>query len=95
MCLVGGAREDLVERRSSTIIRDVPLRIAAKPKPAKSDDQEGVGIEIAADRVRRFMCLFITAQTHGARSLSNIAQLAPRGGIIDAELPSDHADHGA
>src|SRR5215469_12858314 len=59
-------------------------------------NQEGVGIEIAADAVRQFlMCLFITAQTHGARSLSNIAQLAPRGGIIDAELPPDHANHGA
>src|SRR5215467_14569850 len=39
--------------------------------------------------------LSITAQAHGARSLSNIAQLAPRRGIIDAELPSDHAHHGA
>src|SRR5579862_4081733 len=39
--------------------------------------------------------LSITAQAHGARSPSNIAQLAPRRGIIDAEFPPDHAYQGA
>ncbi|MGF6634763.1 hypothetical protein OKW39_001914 [Paraburkholderia sp. MM6662-R1] len=57
------------------------FRASSKPAQASTNDSHS--------RSFWWNCFPVTAQANGARSPSGIAQLAPRGSIIDAELPTD------